>query len=52
METIKQPETKSRSLPNHKLQMKEEKFSTNIKTYLKVNTANILKGGHNQGPKW
>lgn len=28
--------------------MKEEKSSTNIKTYFKVNTANILQGGHNQ----
>lgn len=33
--------------------MKEEKSSTNIKTYFKVNAANILKGGHNhiQGPR-
>lgn len=48
LENIKQPETKSRSFPNHNLQIKEKKFSTNIKTYFKVNTANILKGEHCQ----
>lgn len=37
----------SGSFPNHKLQIKEEKSSTSIKTF-KVNTASILKGGHNQ----
>lgn len=48
LENIKQPETKSRSFPNHNLQIKEKKFSTNIKIYFKVNTANILKGEHCQ----
>lgn len=53
LENIEKPETKSRSLPNHKLQMEEEKFYTNIKICFKVNIANIWKGGHNQiqGPR-